>query len=181
MEFSAQARTLDIFSDETSFRAQEVRTAKTLAVRIIGVLGGLAFLGGAAFFWVMEVDNPEETFWIRAILCGGLGLIGIALAWSSASKKRRFDFVEGDAEAGALFFGQDTDQGPDIKGRMRLDEIERVTVGNTSKDVRDVSTGVSVLYIEGPGAPRKGILLIAGHYELQQVRAHILRLSGASG
>lgn len=177
MSIIVQPDTLDIYSQGNVIRAEERRKATGPLIRVIGILAGLAFLGGAWLFWSMEVDNADEIWWIRVILCGGLALIGLLLIWSNTAKKQKFDFVEIDGTAGEVRYGYLTKTEEVLKGQMSTASIRNIYVGGyTDDDAAIPQTGMGVLYIQGEGAPRKGMLLTGGRDELETVRDYILRL-----
>jgi len=174
-----KAGTIELIADENFMRAQETREPKPFSDRIAGLTIAAIFIAAASFFWFMPVNDPEQVFWLRLILCGGLASIGLALTVGAIGEKTSFEFVEVDGRKGVLVSGRDTKAGREVTNRMHLGAIENIFLGSealnhASKSLESTQT----LYVSGKGSPNKGILFTGIGTALNEMKAHIQRLAG---
>lgn len=180
MDQSFKAGTLEIVANGDFMRAQETRDPKPVSDKVAGLVFAAIFLGAAAFFWIMPVENSEEVFWLRVILCGGLASIGLLLVWGTTGNKKSFEFVEVDRKQGVLISGRDTTIGREVTNKMQLRAIENVFLGSEAFNAGAAKFGsTTALYVKGEGAPRKNVLLVGSGVALNEIKGHIQRLSAA--
>ncbi len=140
----------------------------SLMARVFGGLGGVAFLSVAALFWSMDVSNADaSTPWLRLILCAGLAGIAVILAKGSLSPRKSIEEVDLDANARELRVSKVTPDGTaTLRHTVPFKDIKRFYAGSEgSAELHQ--TGSTVLYMEGEGGPRNGVLMAGSVIELE--------------
>lgn len=137
--------------------------------RIVGGLGGLAFVTVATLFWFMEVGGDDGSqLWIRVLLCGGLTLVGLLLGWSALYPRNSIEEISFDKERRELRVTKLTAEGESkLRHTVPFSDIDRFYAGSQAS--HDASKGGStILYVEASSGPRNGVLIVGSVSELEQ-------------
>jgi len=178
-EHTFRAGSIELVADDAFMRAQETRGPKPLSDRIWGIVFAAVFFGASLLFALMPVENADQVFWLRVILCGGLAMIGLILIVGAIGEKKISEFVEVHREKGLLISGRDTKAGRKVTNQMPLRAIENVYLGSEALNHASKTLGgTQTLYITGEGAPKKNILFVGSGTALNEIKFHIQRLAG---
>ena len=174
------AGSIELVADDAFMRAQETRGPKPLSDRIGGIVFAVVFFGATLLFALIPLENADQVFWLRVILCSGLAMIGLILVVSAIGKKKSLNFVEVHREKGLLISGRDTKAGRKVTNQMSLRAIEIVYLGSEALNHASKTLGgIQTLYITGEGAPNKNILFVGVGTALNEIKYHIQRLAGS--
>ena len=125
-------------------------------------------MAACLFFWQMPVENDgTTTLIIRIVLCGGMCAIGIVLGRSALIPRETVTRLEFDCIAQVMTVAEVDQEGAcQTKHAVPFADIERFYAGSQAMNSPQQG-GSTVLYMEGQGGPRNGVLIVGSVAELE--------------